>query len=388
MNRKQLILLLIAVAIIGGAGLVMFHHDKESWSVPDARMGEKAVPHFPYNEIAAVHLQTQGSDLNLIRKNDAWVVRERGDYPANFHQLSDALIKIRDLKVVQSEPVVESQLGQVNLLEPEKGRGSGILAEFKDAQGKVLESLILGKPHVPEQKKGSPFMPSADGRYVLLRNDPHNALLVSDALSALMPLPEHWLSGDFIKVDHVKSMASIATDATNSWKVSRQTEESPWVFANAKPDEKPDSTRINGLVGTMSVPLFKDVVPKPDIAAIGLDKPEVMEFETFDHFVYTLKIGGKDADGNRYVQVNVTADIPSGTDEKSAKLQEQLKHDQSFSSWVYVVGSWVINPLLSTRAQLIAKPNSPTEEASALPAPATEAPAPDDPFNTKNSAGK
>jgi len=355
--------------------------------VPDSRMGEKAVPNFPYNEVAAVHLKAEGAEVNLVRKNDVWRVQERGDYPADFHKLSDALIKIRDLKVVQSEPVAPSQLAQVNLLEPGKGRGSGVLAEFKDAQGKLLVSLMLGKPHMPEQKKGSPFAPSSDGRYVLLATDPQNALLVSDALSSLSPKPENWLSQDFIKVDHVKSVSRVAPESTNTWTVSRNTEESPWVLANAKPGEKLNDALVNGITGSMTVSIMKDVVPNPDLAATGLDKPETLTFETFDHFVYSLKVGGKAPDGNRFMQVNVTADIPAGSDETTVRLREKLKQDQAFSPWVYVVGSWVIDPMLRSRSGLMVDPKAAVEEVNALPfhepPPASAAPAADDPFSLK-----
>ena len=38
-----------------------------------------------------------------MRKDNGWVVRERGDYPADFKAISDLIIKLTDLKVVQSE---------------------------------------------------------------------------------------------------------------------------------------------------------------------------------------------------------------------------------------------------------------------------------------------
>ena len=91
MNRKQLILLLLVLAIIGGAGLVLLNRNKESWAEPEAKMGEKVLPNFQPNAVAAIHIKG-GSDLNLVHKNDIWRVQERDDYPANFHQISDMLI--------------------------------------------------------------------------------------------------------------------------------------------------------------------------------------------------------------------------------------------------------------------------------------------------------
>src|SRR5665213_3411377 len=128
MNRNQLILILVVLAVIGGAGLVLLNHNKESWVAPEAKMGGKVLPTFQPNDVAAIHIKGV-SDLNLVRKNDIWRVQERGDYPANFGDIRDVLIKLQDLKVVQSEMVGPSQLSRVELNEPGKGSGTGTLVE-------------------------------------------------------------------------------------------------------------------------------------------------------------------------------------------------------------------------------------------------------------------
>src|SRR5882757_876515 len=104
MNRKQLLLLLVVLAIVGSAGLVLLHRTRASWNVLEARMGDKVLPNFRFNDVAAIHIKGS-SELNVVRKNGTWRVWERGDYPADFHLVSDILIKIRDLKVVQAETV-------------------------------------------------------------------------------------------------------------------------------------------------------------------------------------------------------------------------------------------------------------------------------------------
>jgi LPXTG-motif cell wall-anchored protein len=41
MNRKQLILLLVALAVIGGAGLVLLKRNQKSWTESEAQIGQK-----------------------------------------------------------------------------------------------------------------------------------------------------------------------------------------------------------------------------------------------------------------------------------------------------------------------------------------------------------
>ena len=60
-------------------------------------MGQKVFPSFPVNDVAAIHVKAAG-DLHLVRKDDRWRVQERNDYPANFSQISDLLLKLADLK--------------------------------------------------------------------------------------------------------------------------------------------------------------------------------------------------------------------------------------------------------------------------------------------------
>jgi len=341
--------LLAVLLVIGGAGLVLARRNKESWTQPDARMGQKVLPNFPFNEVAAIHIEAERG-LDLVRKGDTWRVPQRADYPANFHQLSDLLIKVRDLKVVQSEPVTPSELGEVNLQEPGNGRGSGTLVEFKDAQGRMVQSMILGKMHLREGGS-TPFdSGTPDGRYVLLPDNPKDALLVSEPLSGFVPLPEYWVSKDFIRVEHIKSIALASPAAENSWKVSREAESAPWKQDAAKPGETLDTDLINTLGRMLSYYTFMDVLTAPAPAGSGLDQPKIATIETFDHFTYTLKIGSKTPQENYYVTVAVAADGPT-----DSKLQDKLKQEQSLAPWVYLVSAGIVSPLVRDRPDIMSK---------------------------------
>lgn len=117
MNRKQLILLLAALVVLGGAGLVLHNRDQQSWDSSGGKLGQKLLPGFQVNDVAAIHVKG-GSDLDLVKKNDRWLVQERNDYPANFSDISELLIKMGDLKISQAEPIGSSQLGRMHLAAP------------------------------------------------------------------------------------------------------------------------------------------------------------------------------------------------------------------------------------------------------------------------------
>ena len=154
--------------------------------------------------------------------------------------------------------------------------------------------------------------------------------------------------------------------------MTRDTETaSDWKLADAKPDEKLDSSKTSSFSYALSSPSFNDVLPadtKPEQA--GLDKPTVVTLDTFDNFTYTIKLGQKTND-NLPMVVAVTAQIPKertpGKDEKpedktrldkefkekQKKLEDKLSQEKSYEKWVYLVSNWTVDSLLKERAQLL-----------------------------------
>jgi hypothetical protein len=410
MNRKQLIFLLLALAVIGGAGLVLLKHHEQSWTESETQIGQKLLPNFQMNDVAAIHIKGD-TDLTLDRKDNGWHVKERNEYPANVAQIKELLIKMDDLKVVQSEPIGASQLGRMHLAEPGKGADSAILLEFENAQGQPLQSLLLGKKHTHQSDRPSP-MPYgdegfADGRYVMLKSSPQTVLTISDALNTVDPKPADWLNKDFFKVEKPSVISFVSTNATNSWKMSRESESAPWVLADMKPGEVLDSNKVSSLASTLSYPSFVDVAEDSAPDKTGLDNPLTVTIDTFDHFTYTLKIGHKTPENNYDLTVAVAAEIPAarvpGKDEKPEEktkldkefqektktVQDRLNKEKSLANWTYLVNTWLVDPLIRDRSQLMVEKEKPgekkegVEKSETKPAPELEsAPAPSEPEPT------
>jgi hypothetical protein len=154
--------------------------------------------------------------------------------------------------------------------------------------------------------------------------------------------------------------------------VTRDTETaSDWKLADAKPEEKLDSSKTSSFSYALSSPSFNDVMPadtKPEPA--GLDKPTVVTLDTFDNFTYTLKLGQKTND-NVPLLATVTAQIPKertpGKDEKpedktrldkefkdkQKNLEDKLSQEQKYGKWIYLVSNWTFDSLLKDRSQLL-----------------------------------
>lgn len=399
MNRKQLTLIFFALAVLGSAGLVLMNQRSKSFSAPQGKMGGKLFPNFPLNDVATIHVKA-AADLHLAVKDGAWRVHERADYPANYSEIRDLLIKMLDLKISQSEPIGPSQLAHMELEPPGKATGSGTLVEFMDKQGKTLHSFLLGKKHTQESSRPSPFGGGEypDGRYLLLSDDTKDLLLVSDPLNSIEANPDSWLDHDFFKIEKIQSVSLLSTNPADSWKLTRESEAAPWVLAEAAAGEVLDSNKVSSLAGTVSYPSFMDVASNSAPALTGLDKPLALTLATFDHFTYDLKIGGKTPENNFYLTVAVAGEIPAqrpaAKDEKpedklkldkefqakTKELQDKLAKEKSFGQWVYLVNSGLVDPLIRGRSQLFVdkKEETPDEKTGAEPGlqpkPAVEMP--------------
>jgi hypothetical protein len=397
MNRKQLIIMFLALAVLGGAGLVLMNRHDSSWSAPQGKMGQKLFPNLVLNDVGALHVAAAG-DLHLAAKDGLWRVQERAGYPADVSKIRELFIKLSELKISQSEPIGQTQLARMDLLPPATGTNigtnSGTQVEIQDKQGKTLQSLLLGKKHFEQSSRPSPYGDFANGRYVMLPDDHKDLLLISDPLDSIEVNPESWLDRDFFKVDKIESISLVSTNATNSWKLTRDSESAPWVMSDAKAGELLDSNKVSSLAGTLSYASFVDAATNTAPAATGLDKPLAVTLTTFDHFTYDLKIGNKTPENNLYLTVAVSADIPTnrvaGKDEKpedkqkldkefqdkTKTLQDKFAKEKTFGQWVYLVTPGLVDPLIRDRSQLFVEKKDEASAAGTNAAP-TALPIPD-----------
>jgi hypothetical protein len=388
MNLKQLGVLIICVVIIGGAAMIMHSRNNSSWSGGSAEVGKKLLGDFPVNDVAQIHFKQNTNELTLLKTNDLWMVRERYGYPADFSKISQLLLKLRDLKIVQSEQIGPSQLPRMNLAATGQGTNSATLVEFSDASGKPIRTLLLGKSHIHENRQASPEMGEQgwpDGRYVLTGSNATTVALISDPLSDINPQPSQWLDKTFFKTEKPRrvSVTFPAAVTTNSWSLTRESETNEWKLSDAKPGEQLDETKASGAANALSSPSFTDVL---NPQAGDFKRPTEVEIEDFDGFKYSIKVGGKPDDeyqlkvttsalfGSRTPGKDETAEQKAALDkafqENQEKLKEKLQRETQFNNWTYLVPGWTLDPILKTRAQLLVEKTDATNGVSTAESPA------------------
>jgi hypothetical protein len=421
MKQKQLVILLILVVALGAVGYYLRQQEGFSKGGSPA-LGKKLFGELPINDVTQISIKHGTDELTLAKKDNLWRVRERNEYPANFADISDFLIKAKDIKIAQLETVGPSHLDRFGLA-PGQGSNAPTIVDLRDKDAKLVKSFSLGKKHMKKSDRPSPFGDMGeegfpDGRYVKL-NDSDSVALVSEPFSSIEPKPENWVNKDFFKVEKIRSIATTFPAQTNSWKVTRDTESGEWKLADAKKDEKLDSGKTSGLGNALSSPNFSDVVVNAKPEQIGMDKPTTVTIDTFDNFTYTLKVGEKTND-NYSLMLTVAAQIarertPAKDEkkedkekldkefrDKQKKLEDKLAQEKGYEKWIYLVSSWSLEPVMKERSGLLAdkkdekkdeakkddaaetdKKDEPAPAASAPVAPAAPASAP-----TTTSASK
>lgn len=384
MNKKQIRILLILLIISSGAGIVLRNRNHQSWSGGGQSVGQKLLGTFQVNDVAQIVIQSGTNTLTVARQADIWRVRERSDYPANFATVSSVLLKLRDLKVVQTEQVGASQLARLELLPPGAGSKTATRVELRDSNAKPLKTLLLGKKHMNKSSRPSQFGDMeggfADGRYVMTDASSGSVAVISDALNDLEAQPQTWLNKEFVKIEKVKSLAVTFAEATNSWKLARDTENGEWKLAGAKETEKLDSGKLFAFNNPLTSAQISDVAIGLTPEQTGLAQPTTLTIETFDGFSYTLHTG-RQTNSDVFINVTVSANLPkeraAGKDEKAEdktkldkefadnlkKLETKLTDESALSKWTYLMPNWTFESLLKKRGELLEEKKAPTTDA-------------------------
>jgi Domain of unknown function (DUF4340) len=373
MNRKTFLILIVLLVVLGGAGLLVRNSKIKDANSGEQGSGQKVLgDKFDVNAVAHISLKQGSNEVNLVRKDDLWRVKERNNYPANFEGIRDFLMKSRDLKIVQKEEIGASQLPRLEL---STGPGaSGVLVDFKDKDDKSLKIITLGKKHMrkPQAETQAQFGDEGfpDGRYVMVSTDTKNALLVAEPFGNVEPKPDQWLNKTFFKIEKPKTIAVEFPNGTNSWKISKDTEAGEWKLTDLKAGEQLDSAKVGGVSSPFASASFNDVKVDAKPEELGLDKPTTITVNTFDDFTYVVKVGKKSGD-DYPVTLSVSANIPEertpakdekaedkeknekAFKEKQKQLEEHLKQEKTFEGWTYLVPSWTVDSVLKERKDLM-----------------------------------
>jgi hypothetical protein len=381
MKKNHLLLLLAVAVVVGLAGIYFQISQSAGWG--DAKTDRTILQNLPVNEITKILIRSSSAAVSLEKKGDRWVVAERNDYPADFTKIRDFIKTLWQLKAGQETQVGPSQLGRLKLLTPGQGAETGVEIDLKGEKENQIATLILGK----SVDRSNATAASADsGRFVYNPAVKDRVYLVSESFLSIDPVTvAPWLDKTFIAPGQAKEIDQTAWSNNPGWKVIRKDPKAEWQLENLQTGESLDKSFAQSI--SNFAPAFTDVRPlsvSPD--ETGLKDPFRISIKTFDGFTYDLLVGKEGPDKARFLQLSVSAELPTARipdagesaddkkkkdeefDKKNTALKERLATEKRFEKWVYLVPDWNLEQILKRRDEIVSKPSpSPSPAGAPLP---------------------
>ncbi len=380
--RFAAILALLMVLVGGGALLYMQRERSQQASNVDV-LGQPLLEGLTAADVASIRIAGPEGALTLARKDDRWIVAERDGFPADYAKVRAFVIKAGELKIGQSEPIGEQDRARLALTAPGdlgkadqgesggQGAKGGILVEFRAADAKPLARLIVGAKYF-KQVPESPDRARADGRFVMLPDNPKTVYVVSDPLTQASAKSAAWIDAAGFAAERVKSIDYRAADGER-WKVERKDDGSDWKLEGARPGEKVDFAKPNSAAYALGRLAIADAAPAgatPE--ATGLDQPSAtIVAETFDGLTYTIRLG-KRAGDDFYAKVAIAgAPVKTRAPAKGEKAEDRAARDKAFADRIatlearlprekalaehtLLIGKSALDDLLKKRSELLA----------------------------------
>jgi hypothetical protein len=355
MNKKQFLLVLGVLVALLAAGGGLLWSERSDWKTSDTKAGQRLIPDLKASDVAELVISAAGERLTLKKGEAGWGIVERNGFPANVERIGELLLKLVEMKVVQTDAAADSQRARLGLQEPgadvgkaegdnkaegaakDEANAAGTVLELKDAAGKSLARLLLGKKLSKSVEGPAGARQEAAGRYLLSGNAETgkvlNVIVVADPLAQVEVAAEQWVAKELIRVERAKSIVATGPDGRQRFALSRENDDAEWKLAGG---EKGDSGKIIDVTSGMISMNLTDVVAgdkgNPG-AENGLDKPVVIRADTLDGISYVLRLGAKSGEDKVYARVSVSGEIAQNiprTPPKDEKAEDKDKNDQSW----------------------------------------------------------
>ena len=382
MNKRQVIILwVIAIALGGAVAFLKLTQKDTTKSATKRAPGQTLFEAFPATEVSTVEIKGTAGTVTLAKKDGAWTVVERDNYPANASYVNEFLRTLTELKVTRGMEAGPSFAPRFGMDETSsKAEDRGLTATFKDSAGKDLASVSLGKNIESGADPGPMGGAASVGRYIRNHADDSGFYAVSELFPSVSAEIPRWLASEFFSPEKIKTITlSQKGKEEPAWKLVRDTEEAEYKLEGAAPGEVLDTAATSPLKTLFSYSNFDDVIPASKVAEKSDESGKrTLLIETFEGFNYKVTVmPAKGAEDKMVLTVAVTAELPKerkkeeGEKPEDAKtkdtafadrlkaLNEKLAKEQKFAGRTYEVSKTAMDAILKERDQLLTKATPP-----------------------------
>ncbi len=300
--RNLLIVLFALVAIVLGLELAQ---DR-----PSTASGDLLYPQLKsqINEVENVIVESPGEPpVNIVAEDGAWVVVERGRYPASVGKIREVLLAVADARILEQKTANPDRYAALGVRDPDAEGSEGVRLTIRG--GEADYALIVGK------------LNQGSNRYVRVADDSQSLLIDKDP--ALPETAGGWLRNELLNVPGSEVKAAEIRHADGERiRIAKSTAEDNDFSVVDIPDDRELSyaTVANGIGSVLANLTLEDV--RPDA---GGEAASVALFDTFDGRRITVSVFREADDAWVAIDASASPLAPSDADETAADVGQETE---------------------------------------------------------------
>jgi hypothetical protein len=334
MQKRSLVTLAFATVVL--VGLALFALSSGDRGVSRAARSEPAFPVLAekLGEVQSVTVTRDGSMMTFIRDGDSWLAEEKGNYPANTAKISQLVLAMADLTLIEPKTQKADLYPRLEVEDPAKGKSA--LVTVKDKSGTTIAETIVGKRRYDRLGGGN------DGVYVRKPSDAQAWL----ARGSLDPsgAPSSWLGRQILDISE-KKIAKVSLTQADGTKlvISRSAPDAKFTVEDAPADAKFKSeTTTSGPAMALETLDLDDVKPATELP-VGDKDAVAATFTTFDGLSVNVRM--IEHDKTNWIAISAAGSGPAEAEAK--KIEDKVSH------WSYAIPAYKANLLRTKLADLL-----------------------------------
>lgn len=384
MNSKSLFALIavtLAVVLVAALTLKSSKPATPTTATPTVLAPELASK---INSVSKLELKKGDVSITVVQqgtgKDLAWVVANRGNYPAKFAKVKEVLVAISEAKLLEKKTNLPDKFAALEIDDPSATAKSTLVTIYDD-KSQPIASVVIGK-----MAKG-PGGRGGDGAFVRKAGD--NQVWQSDLkqTQAFDLAFNQWVDTTVIQLERARIRAvDVAPVAGDAIKVSKAKAEDVNFSLENMPANK--VLKYPGSADTPAYAIeFLDMTDAVPAATIDFAKEPVLTstFSTFDGLVATATVSR--ADGKYWVKLAFATDFsktpeapaaasadpanPAAPAAKATKSRDEVTKEAAdlnarHAPWAYQVVDYKVNQFAPKLDELLKDPEPPAAPAAPI----------------------
>ena len=283
------------------------------------------------NEVSRISIQSPLGKYNIVKQEAGWAIPEAADYPVDSNQIKAMLLSMVELQLVERKTANPDFYPALELesIDEESARSSRIAV--KDASGKLLADLIIGKQ--------SAYALDENLQKIFVRKTDESQSWLTVGSLPEFKAPLDWIDKRLIKLsrNEVKSVVLKHADNSTLTLIKEQQGDKDFTFPELKPDDELVSPyAINRIPYTFSELTISSVLKKTDIDFSGRAHTKAI-VTTFSGLQLSFEL--IEVEHQPIISIIAGLDLEAAGDTITARevTNKAEKLNALFSKWVYVI---------------------------------------------------